>query len=88
MNINVYIFYMWNSFILKYYERISKEYDKEIRIKCGRHFEALNKCCKDNSDNIGICNIKKKNFEKCTKEFDHDFREEYKNFMRNIKTYF
>lgn len=88
MNINVYIFYMWNSIILRYYEKIREEYDKEVRIKCGRYFEALKKCCKDNSDNIGLCNIKKNNFEKCTKEFDDDFRAEYKNFMRNIKTYF
>lgn len=79
---------MWNSIILRKYEKIRQEYDTEVRIKCGKYFNNLNKCFKDNPENIEICNYKKKDFEICTKDFDEDFRDEYKNFMKDIKTYF
>jgi hypothetical protein len=79
---------MWNSILLRRYEKIRQEYDTEVRIKCGKYFNDLNNCFKNNLENIEICNFKKKNFETCTKDFDEDFREEYKFFMKNIKTYF
>ena len=60
----------------KYYEKLSKIYDKEIRLKCEKHRKLFIDCMK-RLDKVEECNYCKDLFESCTKNFDSDFKERY-----------
>ena len=60
----------------KYYEKLSKIYDEEIRLNCEKDRKLFIDCIK-RLNKVNECNYYKNIFESCTKKFDLDFKERY-----------
>ena len=64
---------------------LKRKYDYEIRLACSELEKKLDNCLLEFNNDKFVCDISLKNFNKCIKDFDTDFKKTLR-LLNSIKT--
>ena len=64
---------------------LKRKYDYEIRLACSELEKKLDNCLLEFNNDKFVCDINLKNFNKCIKDFDTDFKKTHR-LLNSIKT--